>query len=213
MGVVAGWAGVCGGVAGRAGGGVGRARRGGARGTGRRPLPAHARHPQHPAFSLSQSGDHTVKVVDTATGATLAVLRGHRRTPWVVRFHPTRPGVLASGSLDHEARMGKGWWGRGRCHMAHRGQMVGRQAEGGCGGNSATPERWKPRRLPESLRAETRRKILFSLKEKEIHRAQNKKSNEYFSAGHACGASGGGANQPFRSKKVRAKCKISPLSE
>ncbi len=84
-------------------------------------------------------------------------------------------------------------------------------AEGGCGGNSAAPERWKPRHLLEYLRAETRRKTLFSLEEKEIRRAQNEKSKEYFPAGHASEASGGGAVQfCFRSKKVRAKCKISP---
>ncbi len=87
-------------------------------------------------------------------------------------------------------------------------------AEGGCGGNSAAPERWKPRHLLEYLRAETRRKTLFSLEEKEIRRAQNEKSKEYFPAGHASEASGGGAVQfCFRSKKVRAKCKISPPIE
>ncbi len=71
--------------------------------------------------------------------------------------------------------------------------------------------RIEPRRLLENLRAETRRKILFSLEEKEIGRAQNEKSKEYFPAGHASGASGGGAVQSvFRSKKVRAKDTISP---
>ncbi|KAJ9682979.1 hypothetical protein PVL29_018818 [Vitis rotundifolia] len=40
----------------------------------------------------STHGDHTV-------------LTGHRRTPWVVRFHPVHPEILASGSLDHEVRM------------------------------------------------------------------------------------------------------------
>jgi len=66
----------------------------------------------------------------------------------------------------------------------------------------------QPRRLPDSLRAETRRKILFSLEEKEIRRAQNEKSKEYFPAGHASGASDGGVSQFSRSKKVRAKCII-----
>ena len=77
---------------------------------------------------------------------------------------------------------------------------------------SAKPEhRIEPRHLLEYLRAETRRKILFSLEEKEIGRAQNEKSKEYFPAGHASGASGGGAVQSsFRSKKVRAKDIISP---
>ncbi|MBU6427329.1 hypothetical protein KGQ27_03820, partial [Patescibacteria group bacterium] len=47
--------------------------------------------------------------------------------------------------------------------------------------------------------------FLFLLEEK-IRRAQ-KKSRENFFAGWRALASGGGANQPFRSKKVRAKCK------
>jgi len=54
--------------------------------------------------------------------------------------------------------------------------------------------------------------FLFLLEEK-IRRAQ-KKSRENFFAGWRALASGGGANQlPFRSKKVRAKCKISPPIE
>ena len=32
----------------------------------------------------------------------MKVLSGHRRTPWVVRFHPLYTDILASGSLDHE---------------------------------------------------------------------------------------------------------------
>ncbi|GAB4843685.1 hypothetical protein Ancab_013649 [Ancistrocladus abbreviatus] len=52
----------------------------------------------------STHGDHTVKIVDCYTGNCLKVLSGHRRTPWVVRFHPLCPEILASGSLDHEVR-------------------------------------------------------------------------------------------------------------
>ena len=56
-------------------------------------------------------------------------------------------------------------------------------AEGGYGGNSAMPERNQivdsPAVLLES--AGHHRKILFSLGEKEIRRAQNEKSKEYFS--------------------------------
>ena len=56
-------------------------------------------------------------------------------------------------------------------------------AEGGCGGNSAMPEPDmkvdSPAVLLES--AEHHRKILFSLREKEIRRAHNEKSKEYFS--------------------------------
>ena len=56
-------------------------------------------------------------------------------------------------------------------------------AEGGCGGNSAMPERNQKVDSPAVLleEAEHHRKILFSLKEKEIGRAQNEKSKEYFS--------------------------------
>lgn len=53
----------------------------------------------------STHGDHTVKIINCATGALMRVLAGHRRTPWVVRFHPRRPAQLVSGSLDHEVRL------------------------------------------------------------------------------------------------------------
>ncbi|XP_020679337.1 uncharacterized protein LOC110097352 isoform X2 [Dendrobium catenatum] len=53
----------------------------------------------------STHGDHTVKIIDCHTGSCLKVLSGHRRTPWVVRFHPLYPEILASGSLDHEVRI------------------------------------------------------------------------------------------------------------
>ncbi|XP_011625679.1 uncharacterized protein LOC18440543 isoform X1 [Amborella trichopoda] len=53
----------------------------------------------------STHGDHTVKIIDCQTGSCLKVLSGHRRTPWVVRFHPGDSEILASGSLDHEVRL------------------------------------------------------------------------------------------------------------
>ncbi|XP_059431933.1 uncharacterized protein LOC132165407 isoform X3 [Corylus avellana] len=53
----------------------------------------------------STHGDHTVKIIDCQTGSCLKVLSGHRRTPWVVRFHPLHPEILASGSLDYEVRL------------------------------------------------------------------------------------------------------------
>ncbi|KAH9650539.1 WD REPEATS REGION domain-containing protein [Citrus sinensis] len=53
----------------------------------------------------STHGDHTVKIIDCQTGSCLKVLHGHRRTPWVVRFHPLNPTIIASGSLDHEVRL------------------------------------------------------------------------------------------------------------
>ncbi|KAJ8899168.1 hypothetical protein K2173_011955 [Erythroxylum novogranatense] len=53
----------------------------------------------------STHGDHTVKIIDCQTGNCLKVLSGHRRTPWVVRFHPLHAEILASGSLDFEVRL------------------------------------------------------------------------------------------------------------
>eukprot|EP00271_Cylindrocystis_brebissonii_P019705 TRINITY_DN615_c1_g1_i8.p1 TRINITY_DN615_c1_g1~~TRINITY_DN615_c1_g1_i8.p1 ORF type:complete len:1839 (-),score=323.05 TRINITY_DN615_c1_g1_i8:425-5941(-) len=53
----------------------------------------------------STHGDHTVKIICCQTGQCLKVLSGHRRTPWVVRYHPRLPHVLASGSLDQEVRL------------------------------------------------------------------------------------------------------------
>ncbi|XP_060180641.1 uncharacterized protein LOC132610352 isoform X3 [Lycium barbarum] len=53
----------------------------------------------------STHGDHTVKIIDCQSGKCLKVLSGHRRTPWVVRFHPLYSEILASGSLDHEVRL------------------------------------------------------------------------------------------------------------
>lgn len=53
----------------------------------------------------STHGDHTVKIIDWQTGKCLNVLLGHHRTPWVVRFHPQRSDILASGSLDCEVRL------------------------------------------------------------------------------------------------------------
>ena len=59
------------------------------------------------------------------------------------------------------------------------------KAEGGFGGNSAFPLRNQIEASPATClntwKAEHRRKILFSLKEKEIGGAQNEKSKEYFS--------------------------------
>ena len=53
----------------------------------------------------STHGDHTVKLIDCRTGRCVRVLTGHRRTPWVVRFHPADSNVLVSGSLDHQVRV------------------------------------------------------------------------------------------------------------
>ena len=55
-------------------------------------------------------------------------------------------------------------------------------AEGGCGGNSAIPLlKIEASSAALLVKAKHHRKILFSLGEKEIRRAQNEKSKEYFS--------------------------------
>ena len=56
-------------------------------------------------FVASTHGDHTVKIIDVSSGTLVKTLAGHRRTPWVVRFHPSEPNVLASGSLDNTVRV------------------------------------------------------------------------------------------------------------
>jgi hypothetical protein len=70
---------------------------------------------------------------------------------------------------------------------------------------------FEPRRL--LCQEQKPAKIFLFLLEEKIGRAQIKKCKENFFAGWRALASGGGANQPFRSKKVRAKCKISPQAK
>src|SRR3989339_220939 len=74
------------------------------------------------------------------------------------------------------------------------------EAEGGCGGNSASPE---PKRSPAALLVQSRtqhKSFLFLLEEK-IGRAQNKKCRETFFAGWRALASGGRAEQRFQTRK------------
>jgi len=88
------------------------------------------------------------------------------------------------------------------------------EAEGGCGGNSASPEP-KSRSCginsaPAALLVQSKaqqKSFLFLLEEK-IRRAQIKKCRENFFAGWRASASGGGAERQisqsgFSSKKVR----------
>ena len=84
-------------------------------------------------------------------------------------------------------------------------------AEGGFGGNSATPERIQKADSPAVLLVKSRtpqNSFLFLLEEKN-RRAQIKKCEENFFAGWRASASGGGAERQFRSKKFRAKFRIS----
>ncbi|KAL0967913.1 hypothetical protein UPYG_G00259580 [Umbra pygmaea] len=49
--------------------------------------------------------NHNIYITEIKTGKCLHSLVGHRRTPWCVTFHPTIPGLVASGCLDGEVRI------------------------------------------------------------------------------------------------------------
>jgi hypothetical protein len=67
-------------------------------------------------------------------------------------------------------------------------------AEGGCGGNSAVfLQKIEARPTALLVKVKHHRKILFSLREEKIRRAQNEKSKEYFSVVRQALGSGGGA--------------------
>ena len=88
--------------------------------------------------------------------------------------------ICKGSSLNFSAH---GWWGKEK-NVAAKISVRPRKnmAEGGCGGNSAVFLRKievRPATLP--FKARHHRKILFSLRERKIRRAQNEKSKEYFS--------------------------------
>lgn len=64
----------------------------------------------------STHGDHTVKITCCNSGLLLQSLEGHPRTPWTVKYHPTKSDILASGCLGHQVRV---WnWREKQClHM------------------------------------------------------------------------------------------------
>jgi WD40 repeat protein len=47
-------------------------------------------------------GDHTVKVFIFSSGQQIRSFRGHPRTPWTVKYHPSNPNIVASGCLGFE---------------------------------------------------------------------------------------------------------------
>ncbi|XP_026527028.1 activating molecule in BECN1-regulated autophagy protein 1 isoform X3 [Notechis scutatus] len=49
--------------------------------------------------------NHNIYITEVKTGKCIHSLVGHRRTPWCVTFHPTIPGLIASGCLDGEVRI------------------------------------------------------------------------------------------------------------
>jgi hypothetical protein len=98
---------------------------------------------------------------------------------------PSRRKVL--GAKPKQAGKKEGGWGEGIFArlLPFPFRLRKGKAEGGFGGNSAFPLRNQIEASPATClntwKAEHRRKILFSLEEKEIGRAQNEKSKEYFS--------------------------------
>ena len=93
----------------------------------------------------------------------------------------TMSDIILGSSLTFSAQ---GGWGKEKNAAAKISVRPSEgMAEGGCGGNSAAPERNQTEASPAVLleSAGHHRKILFSLGEKEIRRAQHEKSKEYFS--------------------------------
>jgi activator-of-BECN1-regulated-autophagy protein 1 len=63
----------------------------------------------------STHGDHSVKITCCHTGALIRNLEGHPRTPWTVKYHPTKSNIVASGCLGFQVRV---WdWNYGSCHL------------------------------------------------------------------------------------------------
>ena len=59
----------------------------------------------HRKLMASTHVNHNIYITEVQTGKCLHSLVGHRRTPWCVTFHPTIPGLVASGCLDGEVRI------------------------------------------------------------------------------------------------------------
>ncbi len=53
----------------------------------------------------STHGDHTVKISCCNTGTLIRSLEGHPRTPWTVKYHPTKSNIVASGCLGYQVRL------------------------------------------------------------------------------------------------------------
>ena len=116
---------------------------------------------------------------------------------------------LKGSSLTFSAH---GWWGKEKKIVAAKISVRPRKntAEGGCGENSAVFLQ-KIEASPAALliQSRTQQKSFLFLLEEKIRRAQNQKCRENFFAGLRVVASGGGAERQFRSKKFRAKFRIS----
>ena len=122
--------------------------------------------------------------------------------------------IVLGGSLTFSTQ---GRWGKEKNLTAAKNPVRSSEgaAEGGCGGNSAAPERRNPAAPPEYLKGGTEQKnILFLFRRKNQARANQEKRRIFFcevAAGALAEAGGGAGQSVFRSKKVRAKDIISPL--
>ncbi|ETE73630.1 Activating molecule in BECN1-regulated autophagy protein 1 [Ophiophagus hannah] len=61
--------------------------------------------PRPRTLMASTHVNHNIYITEVKTGKCVHSLVGHRRTPWCVTFHPTIPGLIASGCLDGEVRI------------------------------------------------------------------------------------------------------------
>ncbi len=95
-----------------------------------------------------------------------------------------RPPKSFGGEAQAGGQKGRGW-GEGIFArlLPFPSRLSKGKAEGGFGGNSAFPLLNQNEASPATLlfKARHHRKILFSLREEKIRRAQNEKSKEYFS--------------------------------
>jgi len=76
----------------------------------------------------STHGDHTVKITCCNTGALIRNLEGHPRTPWTVKYHPTKPNLVASGCLGFQVRV---WdWNYGNNSSSSNSNSFNRSSSG-----------------------------------------------------------------------------------
>ncbi|CAJ0916950.1 unnamed protein product [Ranitomeya imitator] len=81
--------------------------------------------------------NHNIYITEVKTGRCIHSLVGHRRTPWCVTFHPTIPGLIASGCLDGEVRI---WDLHGTVYCT----LHGKQLRNRSGKTAAVPRRIEP---------------------------------------------------------------------
>src|SRR3989344_2962550 len=115
------------------------------------------------------------------------LLRAHGKggaSATILSFLSVPPSEKIAGGFQQAGKKGGGW-GEGIFArlLPFPFRLSKRKAEGGFGGNSAFLLPNQNEASPATLQfiARHHRKILFSLGEKEIRRAQNEKSKEYFS--------------------------------